>query len=103
MKGLGGTKKKERSKAMSELKREICTEAHEAMVGETHEVLVVEEGTGDSVKCRDEAYRQVILTDTAERGIEIGDVLEVEITAHEAMYCFGEPLGTRRKQPAGRV
>jgi MiaB-like tRNA modifying enzyme len=103
MKGLGGTKKKERSKAMSELKREICTEAHEAMVGETHEVLVVEEGTGDSVKCRDEAYRQVILTDTAERGIEIGDVLEVEITAHEAMYCFGEPLGTRRKQPAGGV
>jgi MiaB-like tRNA modifying enzyme len=103
MKGLGGTKKKERSKAMSELKREICTETHEAMVGETHEVLVVEEGTGDSVKCRDEAYRQVILTDTAERGIEIGDVLEVEITAHEAMYCFGEPLGTRRKQPAGGV
>jgi threonylcarbamoyladenosine tRNA methylthiotransferase CDKAL1 len=102
MKGLGGTKKKERSKAMSELKREICTEAHEAMVGETHEVLVVEEGTGDSVKCRDEAYRQVILTDAAERGIEIGDILEVEITAHEAMYCFGEPLA-RRKQPAGGI
>ena len=100
MKGLGGTIKKERSKAMSELKRELCTELHASMVGETHEVLVVEDGTGDSVKCRDEAYRQVILTDATERGIEIGDVLEVEITAHEAMYCFGEPIETPRKQPA---
>ncbi len=103
MKGLGGTIKKERSKAMSELKREICTETHAEMVGETHEVLVVEDGTGDSVKARDEAYRQVILTDATARGIEIGDVLEVEITAHEAMYCFGEPLETHRKQPAGGV
>ena len=100
MKGLGGTIKKERSKAMSELKRELCTELHASMVGETHEVLVVEDGTGDSVKCRDEAYRQVILTDATERGIEIGDVLEVEITAHEAMYCFGEPIEIPRKQPA---
>ena len=100
MKGLGGTIKKERSKAMSELKRELCTELHASMVGETHEVLVVEDGTGDSVKCRDEAYRQVILTDATERGIEIGDVLEVEITAHEAMYCFGEPIELPRKQPA---
>jgi len=92
MKGLGGTKKKERSKAMSELKREICTETHASMVGETHRVLVVEAGTGDSVKCRDEAYRQVIVTNADERGVEIGDVLDVEITAHEAMYCFGEPV-----------
>ncbi len=103
MKGLGGTIKKERSKAMSELKREICTETHAAMVGETHEVLVVEEGTGDSMKARDEAYRQVILTDATARDLELGDVLEVEITAHEAMYCFGEPLETRRKQPVGGV
>ncbi len=101
MKGLGGTIKKERSKAMSALKREICTDAHASMVGETHEVLVVEDGTGDSVKCRDGAYRQVILTDATERGVEIGDVLDVEITAHEAMYCFGEPIETRRKRPAG--
>ncbi|CCQ37039.1 MiaB-like tRNA modifying enzyme [Natronomonas moolapensis 8.8.11] len=92
MKGLGGTIKKERSKAMSELKREICTETHASMVGETHEVLAVEPGTGDSIKCRDEAYRQVIVTDAAERGVEVGDLLEVEVTAHEAMYCFGEPI-----------
>ena len=96
MKGLGGTVKKERSKAMSALKRQICTETHAAMVGETHEVLVVEGGTGDSLKARDEAYRQVIITDADERGVEIGDVLEVEITAHEAMYCFGKPVEDRR-------
>ena len=92
MKGLGGTIKKERSKAMSELKREICTETHASMVGEPHEVLAVEPGTGDSIKCRDGAYRQVIITNAAERGVEVGDVLDVEITAHEAMYCFGEPV-----------
>jgi MiaB-like tRNA modifying enzyme len=92
MKGLGGTIKKERSKAMSELKREICTETHASMVGETHTVLAVEHGTGDSVKCRDEAYRQVIVTSASERGVEVGDFLEVEITAHEAMYCFGTPV-----------
>ena len=92
MKGLGGTTKKERSKAMSGLKREICTETHASMVGETHEVLAVEPGTGDSIKCRDEAYRQVIVTDAAERGVEVGEFLDVEVTAHEAMYCFGEPV-----------
>ncbi|WP_181691168.1 tRNA (N(6)-L-threonylcarbamoyladenosine(37)-C(2))-methylthiotransferase [Natronomonas sp. LN261] len=92
MKGLGGTKKKERSKAMSELKREICTETHASMVGDIHEVLAVEPGTGDSIKCRDEAYRQVIVTDAADRGVEVGDVLDVEITASEAMYCFGQPV-----------
>lgn len=92
MKGLGGTIKKERSKAMSELKREICTEVHASMVGETHAVLAVEPGTGDSVKCRDEAYRQVIVTNASERGVEVGDFLDVEIGAHEAMYCFGTPV-----------
>ncbi|MFO7926812.1 MAG: tRNA (N(6)-L-threonylcarbamoyladenosine(37)-C(2))-methylthiotransferase [Halobacteriota archaeon] len=92
MKGLGGTIKKERSRAMSELKRGICTEVHASMVGETHTVLAVEPGTGDSVKCRDEAYRQVIVTNASERGVEVGDFVDVEIKAHEAMYCFGEPV-----------
>jgi tRNA A37 methylthiotransferase MiaB len=77
---------------MTDLKMEVCREVHESMVGETHEVLVVEEGTGDSVKCRDEAYRQVIVTNGAEKGVAVGDYLEVEITASEAVYCFGEPV-----------
>jgi len=92
MKGLGGTVKKERSKAMTDLKMEVCREAHAAMVGDVCEVLVVEEGTGDSVKCRDPAYRQVIVTDADARGVEVGEFLEVEITASETVYCFGEPV-----------
>jgi threonylcarbamoyladenosine tRNA methylthiotransferase CDKAL1 len=92
MKGLGGTLKKERSKEMTDLKMDVCREAHESMVGETHEALVVENGTGDSVKCRDEAYRQVIVTNASEKDLEIGDFVEVEITTNENVYCFGEPV-----------
>jgi threonylcarbamoyladenosine tRNA methylthiotransferase CDKAL1 len=96
MKGLGGTVKKERSKAMSELKLDVVREAYQGMVGTTRRVLVVEEGTGDSVKCRDGAYRQVIVTGATEKGIEPGDFLDVEVTNAETVYCFGEPLATPR-------
>jgi len=92
MKGLGGTIKKERSKAMSALKREVVGDVHESMVGERRDVLAVRPGTGDSVKCRDGAYRQVIVTHADEREIEPGDFFEVEITGHETMYAFGRPV-----------
>jgi len=92
MKGLGGTVKKERSKEMSELKRDVVAEAYESMIGETHRVMAVREGTGDSMKCRDEAYRQIIVRDAAERGIEPGDFLDVEVTSHQTVYAFGEPV-----------
>ncbi|GAB6880477.1 tRNA (N(6)-L-threonylcarbamoyladenosine(37)-C(2))-methylthiotran sferase [Halorubrum gandharaense] len=92
MKGLGGTLKKERSKAMSALKMDVVREAYEAMVGETYEVLVVEEGTADSVKCRDPAYRQVIVQNAPEKGVAVGDFLEVEITGQNTVYAFGEPV-----------
>ena len=98
MKGLGGTVKKERSKAMSALKREVVQEAHEAMVGDRRRVLAVEHGTGDSVKCRDSAYRQVIVQRASEKGVEPGDFLDVEVTAAETVYCFGEPV----RSPAER-
>ncbi|MFC4248675.1 tRNA (N(6)-L-threonylcarbamoyladenosine(37)-C(2))-methylthiotransferase [Natribaculum luteum] len=93
MKGLGGTIKKERSREMSELKMEIVGEAYEAMVGETREdVLVVEEGTGDSVKCRDSAYRQIIVRDADEYDLEPGDFVDLEVTGHNTVYAFGRPL-----------
>jgi len=92
MKGLGGTVKKERSKAMSELKRRVVGEAYEAMVGDRREVLAVRPGTGDSVKCRDGAYRQVIVQDADSKGIEPGQFFDVEITGHNTMYAFGEPV-----------
>ncbi len=93
MKGLGGTIKKERSKAMSDLKLEIVGEAYEEMVGEVREdVLVVEDGTADSVKCRDGAYRQIIVQNADDHGVEIGDFVDLEITGQNTVYAFGEPL-----------
>ncbi|MFC6716386.1 tRNA (N(6)-L-threonylcarbamoyladenosine(37)-C(2))-methylthiotransferase [Natrialbaceae archaeon GCM10025810] len=93
LKGLGGTIKKERSREMSELKREIVGEAYAEMVGDVREnCLVVEEGVADSVKCRDSAYRQIIVQNAGERGLEPGDFVDLEVTAHETMYAFGEPI-----------
>ncbi|WP_458205942.1 tRNA (N(6)-L-threonylcarbamoyladenosine(37)-C(2))-methylthiotransferase [Haladaptatus sp. NG-SE-30] len=92
MKGLNGAIKKERSKAMSELKMDIVGAAYEEMVGTEKRVIVVEEGTGDSVKCRDEAYRQIIVQNASDYGIEPGDFLDVEITSHQTVYAFGEPV-----------
>jgi len=91
MKGLGGTIKKERSKAMTEVKMDVVGEAYEAMVGETFDVLVVEPGTGDSVKCRDGAYRQIIVQHASDHGVAVGDFLTVTVTGHNTVYAFGEP------------
>ncbi|WP_331233778.1 tRNA (N(6)-L-threonylcarbamoyladenosine(37)-C(2))-methylthiotransferase [Natronorarus salvus] len=91
MKGLGGTVKKERSREMSALKREIVAEVYEGLVGQVREVLAVEPGTGDSVKCRDSAYRQVIVREASEYGVEPGEFLTVEVTSAEPMYAFGIP------------
>ncbi|WP_115864830.1 tRNA (N(6)-L-threonylcarbamoyladenosine(37)-C(2))-methylthiotransferase [Halorussus litoreus] len=92
LKGLGGQTKKDRSKELSALKREVVGEAYDAMVGDTHEVLAVEQGTADSVKCYDEAYRQVIVQNASDHGLEPGDFVDVEITGHSTMYAFGEPV-----------
>ncbi|MFB6218445.1 MAG: tRNA (N(6)-L-threonylcarbamoyladenosine(37)-C(2))-methylthiotransferase [Halobacteriaceae archaeon] len=88
MKGLGGTTKKERSTAMTELKTDVVGEAYEQLVGAEREVLVVEEGTGDSVKCRDDAYRQVVIQ--GDHGLEPGDTATVEITGHNTVYALGD-------------
>jgi threonylcarbamoyladenosine tRNA methylthiotransferase CDKAL1 len=92
MKGLGGTKKKERSKAMTDLKMDVVGAAHEAMVGTEREVLAVEDGTADSVKCRDDAYRQIIVQNASDHGVELGDRLTVEVTGHNTVYALGEPV-----------
>jgi threonylcarbamoyladenosine tRNA methylthiotransferase CDKAL1 len=92
MKGLNGAIKKERSKAMSELKMDIVGEAHEELVGTRKRVMAVEEGTGDSVKCRDGAYRQIIVRNASDHDIEPGDFLDVEVTNHQTVYAFGEPV-----------
>ena len=92
MKGLGGQTKKDRSKAMSALAREISAFVYESMVGDTREVLVVEPGTADSVKCRDRAYRQIIVQSADEYGLAPGDTATVEVTGQNTVYAFGEPI-----------
>ncbi|WP_257298288.1 tRNA (N(6)-L-threonylcarbamoyladenosine(37)-C(2))-methylthiotransferase [Haloarchaeobius sp. FL176] len=93
LKGLGGQTKKDRSKAMSELKMNVVGDAYEAMVGETKDdCLVVEHGTGDSVKCRDSAYRQIIVRNATEHGLEPGDFVDLEVTGQNTVYAFGTPV-----------
>ena len=77
---------------MRGVNRDIGEQAHEWMVGDRHEVLVVEQGTADSVKCRDGAYRQVIVQNASEHGVEPGEFREVEVTGQNTMYAFGEPV-----------
>ena len=99
MNGLGGTKKKERSKAMTDLKMDVVADAYDAMVDTVREdCLVVEEGTGDSVKCRDHAYRQVIVQNASEHDLEPGDFVDLEVTGHSTVYAFADPV--RRAQLA---
>lgn len=71
---------------------DVVGEAHESMVGTRRDVLVVEEGTGDSVKCYDGAYRQVIVQNATDHGLEPGDFATVEVTSHQTVYAFAEPV-----------
>ncbi len=92
MRGLGGQIKKDRSKEMSAAKREIVGAVHEGMVGDRRRVLAVRDGTGNSVKCRDGAYRQIIVQDASDYGVELGDLFTVEVTGHNTMYALGRPV-----------
>jgi threonylcarbamoyladenosine tRNA methylthiotransferase CDKAL1 len=92
MKGLGGQTKKDRSKAMSELKMDLVGEAYEEMIGTERSVLLTEDGREESLVGYDGAYRQVVVADGETRGLEVGDTVDVEITSHNTVYAFGEPL-----------
>jgi len=92
MDGLGGTIKKERSKAMTDLKMDVVGAAHEAMVGDRHELLFVEDGTDESLVGYDEAHRQVAVPGAQSMGHSLGEFVEVEITGHNTVYALGEPI-----------
>ena len=92
MQGLGGQTKKDRSKEMTELKMDVVADAHESMVGTEQSVLLTEDGREESVVGYDEAYRQVVVADGETRGLSVGDTVDVEITSHNTVYAFGEPL-----------
>jgi len=90
MKGLGGQEKKNRSSAMTDLKMDVVGEAHEEMVGTEREVLIVEDGTDDSMVGYDQAYRQVAVPGAESAGVELGDFVTCEITGHSTVYALGE-------------
>ncbi|MFB6165191.1 MAG: tRNA (N(6)-L-threonylcarbamoyladenosine(37)-C(2))-methylthiotransferase [Haloarculaceae archaeon] len=91
LKGLGGQTKKDRSKAMTDLKMDVMGEAYADLVGSEQSVLLVEDGTDESLVGYDEAYRQVVIADAQNRGLELGDVVDVTVTSHNTVYAFGEP------------
>jgi tRNA A37 methylthiotransferase MiaB len=92
MDGLGGTVKKERSSEMTDVKMDVVGEAYASMVGERRSVLVVEDGTEDSVVGYDRAYRQVAIPGGERAGLAPGDVVDVEVTGHNTVYALGRPV-----------
>ncbi len=92
MDGLGGTIKKERSSEMTDVKMDVVGEVYASMVGETRSVLVVEDGTEDSVVGYDRAYRQIAIPGGESLGLEPGDVVDTEVTGHGTVYALGQPV-----------
>ena len=92
MTGLNGTIKKQRSRELSKVKRNIVAQSYQSLVGQRRDVLAVEWGTGDSIKCRDDAYNQLIIKDSTAYDISPGQRLTVEVTASEPMYAFAQPV-----------
>jgi MiaB-like tRNA modifying enzyme len=88
--GLGGQTKKDRSSELVEAKMEVVGAAHEQMVGDEREVLVVEDGTDESRVGYDSAYRQVAIPGAERAGVELGEVVTCEITGHSTVYALGE-------------
>ncbi len=89
MKGLGGQIKKDRSSEMTDVKMDVVGDAYESMVGTEQEVLLVEDGTDESLVGYDSAYRQVAVPG-AENEVEIGDIVRCEITGQNTVYALGE-------------
>ena len=90
--GLGGTIKKERSKALSEHKERLVGRHQESLLGTRRTVMAVEPGTGDSLQAYDDAYNRIVIPGELAAGIDLGDRLTVEITDHNTFYAFGEPV-----------
>jgi len=90
LKGLGGQTKKDRSSEMTDVAMEVVGDAYASMIGETREVLLVEDGTDESLVGYDRAYRQVAVPGAERAGVELGEVVTCEITGHGTVYALGE-------------
>lgn len=92
LESLGGTLKRGHSKEVSEAKMDIVAVAYDEMVSTGRDAFVVEEGTSNSMKCRDETYHQIITQNTIEYDLEPGGSAYVMVTAHQTVYAFAEPI-----------
>jgi len=92
LKGLGGQTKKDRSSEMTDVKMDVVGSAYDSMVGTERDVLVVEDGTEESVVGYDRAYRQVAIPGGERAGLAPGDTVTCEVTGHNTVYALGEPV-----------
>ena len=98
LKGLGGQQKKNRSSEMTDVKMDVVGAIHEEMVGTERDVLVVEDGTEESVVGYDRAYRQVAIPGGERAGLEPGDTVTCEVTGHNTVYALGQPVSLATTQ-----
>ena len=90
MKGLGGQTKKDRSSEMTDRKMAVVGAAYESMVGTEREVLIVEDGTGDSMVGYDHAYRKIAIPGAEREGVELGEFVTCRVTGHNTVYALAE-------------
>jgi MiaB-like tRNA modifying enzyme len=90
MGGLGGQTKKDRSSEMTDVKMSVVDEAYESMVGTERSVLVVENGTEDSMVGYDQAYRKIAIPGAESAGVELGDIVTCTVTGHNTVYGLAE-------------
>ncbi|ERH08858.1 MAG: hypothetical protein J07HX64_00608 [halophilic archaeon J07HX64] len=77
---------------MTDVKMSVVGSAYDSMVGTERDVLVVEDGTEESVVGYDRAYRQVAIAGGERAGLAPGDTVTCEVTGHNTVYALGEPV-----------
>lgn len=82
--------KKNRSKQMTDLRFRISRKINERYVGKNTEILVLEEGKGDSLKGRMDNYKVVVLK--GEDSDMIAEQKKVKIKSAEDVYLLGEVI-----------
>lgn len=82
--------KKNRSKELTDLRFEISRENNEEFLGNEENVLVLEEGKGDSLKGRINNYKVVVLKEESKD--LIGRWVKVKITDYADVYLVGKKL-----------
>jgi MiaB-like tRNA modifying enzyme len=90
MDGLGGQTKKDRSSEMTDCKMSVVEEAYESMVGTERAVLIVEDGTEESMVGYDRAYRKIAIPGAEREGVELGDIVTCEVTGQNTVYALAE-------------